>query len=79
MVFRCIFSFHAVFSPVDIYLVNGRKIKCFSNENPIVVDIKQGIAEYRGVEEKGQLFANRIYDAVVELLNSMKEINYPAV
>ena len=33
----------------------------------------------RGVEEKGQLFANRIYDAVVELLNSMKEINYPAV
>lgn len=66
-------------SPVDIYLVNGRKVKCLSNENPIVVDVKQGITEYRGVEEKDQLFNDRIYNAVVELLNSLKKINYPAV
>lgn len=66
-------------SPVEIFLVNGRKVKCFSNENPIVVDVKQGITEYRGVEEKDQLFNDRIYNAVVELLNSLKKINYPAV
>ena len=62
-----------------IYLVNGRKVKCFSKENPIVVDVKKAISEYRGVEEKDQLFNDRIYNAVVELLNSLKKINYPAV
>lgn len=64
-------------APVNIYLVTGRKIKCFSKENPIVVDVKKGITEYRGIEDEYQLFNDRIYNDVVELLNSLKKINYP--
>ena len=30
-------------APVNIYLVNGRRVKCFSNENPIVIDVKKSI------------------------------------
>jgi hypothetical protein len=62
-------------APVDVYLVSGRKIKCFSRENPIVIDVKKSITEFRGQEEN-QLFDNRIYNGVTELLNSLKNINY---
>jgi hypothetical protein len=66
-------------APVNIYLINGRIVKCFSNENPIVIDVKKAIAEFRGNEDHNQLFNDRIYNAVTELLNSLKEINYPVV
>lgn len=65
-------------APIKIYLISGRKIKCFSNENPIVIDVKTAITEFRGGDEQGQLFNNRIYNAVIELLNSLKNINYPS-
>lgn len=65
-------------SPVEIYLVSGHKVKCSSEENPIIVDVKQGITEYRGIEDKDQLFDNSICNSVIELLNSLKKINYPA-
>ena len=65
-------------APVNIYLFSGRKIKCCSEENPIVVNVSKGITEYRGIEDKDQLFDNRICNSVIELLNSLKKINYPA-
>ena len=64
-------------APVNIYLVSGRKVKCFSDENPIVIDVKDSISKYRGEEEKDQLFQGRTFDGVSELLNSLKNINYP--
>lgn len=64
-------------SPVDINLVSGRRVKCFSQDNPIVVNVKQEIADFRGDDEKGQLFNDRIYNGVTELLNTLKGINYP--
>ena len=66
-------------APVNIYLINGRIVKCFSNENPIVIDVKKAIAEFRGNEDHNQLFNDRIYNAAIELLNSLKEINYPVM
>ena len=66
-------------APVNIHLVNGRRVKCFSNENPIVIDVKKAIAEFRGNEDHNQLFNDRIYNAAIELLNSLKEINYPVM
>lgn len=63
-------------APVDVFLVSGRKIKCFSNENPIVIDVKDSITAFRG-QEDNQLFNDRMYNGVIELLNSLKNINYP--
>ena len=67
---------YEVGSPVNIYLVSGRKVKCFSNDNPIVVDVKKSIAEFRGQEDE-QLFQDRIFGGVTELLNSLKNYNFP--
>ena len=64
-------------APVNIHLVNGRRVKCFSDQNPIVIDVKKSITEFRGDENQDQLFKDRIFNAVTELLNSLKEINYP--
>lgn len=64
-------------APVNIHLVNGRRVKCFSDKNPIVIDVKKSITEFRGDDDQNQLFNNRIFNAVTELLNSLKEINYP--
>lgn len=64
-------------APVNIHLVNGRRVKCFSDKNPIVIDIKKSITEFRGDDDQNQLFNDRIFNAVTELLNSLKEINYP--
>ena len=63
-------------APINIHLVSGRKIKCFSNENPIVIDVKKSITEFRGNDDKSTIFNDRIYNAVTELLNSLKNINY---
>lgn len=65
-------------SPVNIHLITGRKIKCYSQDNPITVDVKQEIANFRGEEKDGQIFDDRIYNGVTELLNTLKEINSPA-
>ena len=64
-------------APVNIHLVNGRRVKCFSDKNPIVIDVKKSITEFRGDDDQNQLFNDRIFNAVTELLNSLKEINYP--
>ena len=66
-------------APINIYLVNGRIVKCVSNEKPIVIDVNKAIAEFRGNEDLPQLFKDRIYNAAIELLNSLKEINYPVM
>ena len=66
-------------APVNIHLVNGRRVKCFSDKNPIVIEVKKSITEFRGDEDQNQLFNDRIFNAVTELLNSLKEINYPVV
>jgi len=63
-------------APINIHLVSGRKIKCFSNENPIVIDVKKSITEFRGNDDKSTIFNDRIYNGVTELLNSLKNINY---
>lgn len=63
-------------APVDVYLISGQKVKCFSNDNPIVVDVKKSIAEFRGQEDE-QLFQDRIFEGVTELLNSLKNYNFP--
>lgn len=63
-------------APVNIHLVNGRRVKCFSDNNPTVIDVKKSITEFRGEEDQNQLFNDRIYNAVTELLNSLKGINY---
>jgi len=63
-------------SPVDIYLVNGQRVKCFSKDNPIVVHVRDTIANFRG-EEEGSLFDTQFFDAVCEQLNELKRINYP--
>ena len=63
--------------PIDIFLISGQKVKCYSKENPIVVDVKDLITEYRGQEETDQLFQNRMFDAVTELLNTLKNYNFP--
>lgn len=62
-------------SPVDIYLVSGRHVKCYSKENPIVVDVHEKIANYRG-EEEGSLFKDGFLETVCEKLNELKKINY---
>ena len=65
-------------APVDIYLVSGRKVKCYSKDNPIVIGINDKIAEFRGEKEKG-LFPYNFLDYVTETLNGLKEINYGMV
>lgn len=62
-------------APVDVYLVSGRKVKCFSKDNPIVIAVNDKIADYRGEKEDG-LFPNQFFEGVAEMLNSLKGINY---
>lgn len=62
-------------SPVDVYLVSGRKVKCFSKENPIVVAVPEKIAEFRGKKE-ANLFPEGFFEGVAEMLNGLKGINY---
>lgn len=65
-------------APVNIHLITGRKIKCFSQDNPITVNVMQEIANFRGEVKDGQIFDDRIYNGVTELLNTLKKINSPA-
>ena len=62
-------------SPVDVYLVSGRRVKCFSKDNPIVVPVPEKIAEFRGQKEDN-LFPDGFFDGVAEMLNGLKGINY---
>lgn len=62
-------------APVDIYLVNGRRVKCFSKNNPIVMDVSTKIANFRGTDSQN-LFPEQFFETVAELMNSLKSINY---
>lgn len=62
-------------SPVKIYLVSGRHVKCYSKDNPIVVNVHDKIANYRG-EAEGSLFDTQFFDTVCQQLNDLKKINY---
>ena len=62
-------------SPVDVYLVSGRRVKCFSKDNPIVVPVPEKIAEFRGQKEDN-LFPDGFFEGVAEMLNGLKGINY---
>ena len=66
---------YEVGSPVSIYLVSGRKVKCFSKENPTVVQVHEKIANFRG-EEDNSLFEDGFFELVAEKLNELKKINY---
>lgn len=66
---------YEVGSPVDVYLVSGRRVKCFSKENPTVVRVPDKIANFRG-ETDASLFEDRFFETVVEKLNELKKINY---
>ena len=66
---------YEVGSPVSIYLVSGRKVKCFSKENPTVVQVPDKIANFRG-EDDGVLFEDHFFELVAEKLNELKKINY---
>lgn len=70
---------YEVGSPVDIFLVSGRHVKCFSQDNPTVISVKDAIANFRGQQEGDpQMFGDGMFEAVAELMNSLKEINYTA-
>ena len=62
-------------APVNIYLVSGSKVKCYSKDNPILVNINDKIAEFRGKKEN-ELFPNQFLEEVTERLNELKLINY---
>lgn len=62
-------------SPVDVYLVSGRRVKCFSKDNPIVVPVPEMIAEFRGKKEEF-LFPDGFFEGVAGMLNGLKGINY---
>ena len=66
---------YEVGSPVNIYLVSGRKVKCFSKENPTIIQVNDKIANYRG-EEDANLFKDGFFETVAEKLNELKKINY---
>ena len=66
---------YEVGSPVNIYLVSGRKVKCFSKENPTIIQVHDKIANYRG-EEDANLFKDGFFETVAEKLNELKKINY---
>ena len=66
---------YEVGSPVDIYLVNGKRVKCFSKENPTVIQVPDKIANFRG-EDDGNLFEDAFFELVAEKLNELKRINY---
>ena len=66
---------YEVGSPVDIYLVNGKRVKCFSKENPTVIQVPDKIANFRG-EDDGNLFQDSFWETVAEKLNELKRINY---
>ena len=62
-------------SPVDVYLVSGRRVKCFSKDNPIVVPVPEKIAEFRGQKEDN-LFPDGFFERVAEMLNGLRGINF---
>ena len=66
---------YEVGSPVDIYLVNGERVKCFSKENPTIVHVHEKIANYRG-DDQAPLFKDGFFETVVEKLNELKKINF---
>lgn len=66
---------YEVGSPVTVYLVSGRHFKCFSKENPTVIQVPEKIANYRG-EEENVLFKDGFFESVAEKLNELKKINY---
>ena len=66
---------YEVGSPVNVYLVSGRKVKCFSKENPTVVQVHEKIANFRG-EEDNSLCEDGFFELVAEKLNELKRINY---
>ena len=66
---------YEVGSPVNIYLVNGKRVKCFSKENPTVIQVPDKIANFRG-EDDGNLFEDAFFELVAEKLNELKKINY---
>ena len=66
---------YEVGSPVNVYLVSGRKVKCFSKENPTVVQVHEKIANFRG-EDDNSLFEDGFFELVAEKLNELKKINY---
>ena len=66
---------YEVGSPVNIYLVSGRKVKCFSKENPTIIQVHDKIANYRG-DDQTPLFKDGFFETVVEKLNELKKINF---
>lgn len=62
-------------SPVDVYLVSGRKVKCFSKDNPILVSVSDKMAEFRGKKD-ATFFPEGFFEGVAEMLNGLKGINY---
>ena len=62
-------------SPVNVYLVSGQKVKCFSKENPTIIQVHDKIANFRG-EEQTNLFKDGFWEPVAEKLNELKRINY---
>lgn len=66
---------YEVGSPVNVYLVSGRRVKCFSKENPTVIQVNDKIANYRG-ETDTSLFKDGFFETVAEKLNELKKINY---
>jgi hypothetical protein len=62
-------------SPVNVYLVSGQKVKCFSKENPTVVQVRDKIANFRG-ETEVPMFKDGFFESVAETLNELKKINY---
>ena len=62
-------------SPVDVYLVSGKKVKCFSKDNPIVVPVPEKIADFRGQKEEN-LFPDGFFERLVEMLNGLRGINF---
>ena len=66
---------YEVGSPVNVYLVSGQKVKCFSKENPTVVQVRDKIANFRG-ETEVPMFKDGFFESVAETLNELKKINY---
>ena len=60
---------------MDVYLVSGRRVKCFSKDNPIMVAVPERIAEFRGKKEES-LFPYGFFEGVAETLNRLKDYNY---
>ena len=67
---------YEVGSPVDIYLVNGERVKCVSKDNPTIVHVHDRIANYRGSGTVSPLFKEQFYEIVAQKLNEVQKINY---